>query len=183
MASLKRSATSSSTMESPDRRSRVPVKTAWRTASVHSTQASVQRGSGCVSADTARAASAAASASSRVANATTAVRMRLPFAADERGCEAVNDRALRARSSGPSAPASTDAVWFPMSSGPSSNHSRNFSPIASRALGVWRSAPSAATSAMAIAISVSSVHSPAGRPVRLPGSMVTVSGSHGPLNS
>ena len=155
-------AASASSCSSPARTSRSPRSTARRIAWHHSTHASPARGSVCVRALTARAASVSPSGSSRNGRATAAVRMSDPLPAVRpvrSWSRAAADASSAPVGSLPTAP-STDRVWMPMSGGCDPAHSAKRAATASSPSALRRSTPLAATSRTHHVIDVSSVHSP-----------------------
>ncbi len=133
----------------------LPVLIARSIAMHQSAQASPASGSACVKPDTAIARSTRRSSSPRAARATGAVLMRLPLPALRSGCPLKCSAAREATSDGVADLDRTDLVWMPTSAGPDRYHSRNPAAIASRS-----GDPVAVSSAMQMAIWVSSVHSP-----------------------
>ena len=160
-----------------------PVSTAVRMASDHSTHESPASGSAWVSSATARVAIASRSRSWRCASATGAVRMSAPLPAD-RGCVCAK-RAASSRMRDPTrswleadprrTALSTARVCTPTSGGLPSNQLRKFVAMASIASSEVRSAPLAATSAIAMAIDVSSLHSPGAKSPSPPPSIIGLS--------
>ena len=147
-----------------------PVSTAWRIISDQRAAASPARSWWWVSSLTASAASTSACAASRWASATGAVRMREPLPALLPVCSwraSAADAIAAAPASRPAA-LRTRAVWTPTSGGLPAYQAAKFAATPSRASTVRRSAPVAATVAMAIACAVSSVHSPGAKFPRPP---------------
>ncbi len=170
---------------SPMRASSSPVSTAWRMAAHQMMQASPASGSQWVSWLIAVAACTIASSSSMWARATGAVRISepLPPLRPVRACSACDWVRARSAVIAPSRVAArrTEEVWSPMSL-VFLDHCSQRVTIASCADSSRRSAPVAATSAMAIAIAVSSVHSPTSQP-RPPTIATSLSSPRGGPNS
>jgi hypothetical protein len=173
-----RRAGSSSSMPSlTASRALMPKGTARSMATHQMAQASQARGSAWVKAETAIARSTSASSSPRQASATGAVRMRLPLPALASGCSEKYLLAAAAKSPAPIAEERARRVCSPMSTGRDRYQSRKRPATATSSS--W---PQAVSSAMQIAIWVSSVHSP-GSQLPRPPPRITASPAGGVPNS